>query len=244
MKKSKILQFGTYNLSEPIFQELLELSPLDENTNKKIEKLLTQDEVDTFLSNKLKAADIQTIDLICYLIEKHNSLPDNINLKSLINNQAVEFYVRNRIYVLSQNLKVNDIECPQKKAVYVAGEEVKRTSLLEMLDIAEQSDFHAANLINQLLDSPIEQIIEMIKYVGAFEDQRILLLLKFFALSGEDVIQEEALYYIGMVKTKQAMNFLTMYINNFSSDKNTKLLEVAIKSLQKIVYSSSPELQT
>lgn len=243
MKKSKVLQFGTYNLSEPIFQELLKSSPLEESTTEKINQLLSQDEIDTFLTSKLKAADIQTVDLICYLIEKSNHLPENINIENLINNQAVDFYVRNRIYLLSQNFNTPDIKEPEKKQVYVAGEEIKRTSLIEMLDIAEQSDFHAANLINQLLDSPIEQIIEMIKYVGNFDDQRILLLLKFFALSGEEVIQEEALYYIGMVKTKQAMNFLSMYINNFSNEKDSKLLEVAIKSLQKVAYSSVPELE-
>lgn len=239
MKKSKLISFSAFNKKESLWQQLLVADPLKKTTHDTIRELLNEPELDHFLSIKLRLATTDTIDLIAYLINHKTTLFAELPILDTYQNPSQERYVREAIFLLCQKHQLH-VEAPQKPFIPAYNEDLKRTSLLEMLDISEKGDLQTAALITELMEAPESQILDMIDYIGNFDDLRIFNLLKFFAIADSRTIVEHTLTFIGTIITEPAF-LLLVHLLKAHTDVDSLQIEI-MKALQKHVYSEKLDL--
>ncbi|HAR64309.1 MAG: hypothetical protein DKM50_02130 [Candidatus Margulisiibacteriota bacterium] len=242
MKKHKVINFSAFSKKENLLRELLATSPFSKAAYQKIDELTKEADIDNFLTIKLKSASIDSIDLIGFIIESYGKVPASLSLTDYLNNETYSYYQKHRVYKMAEFFKLSEIAEPKKSPRYEPGNDIKKTSLLEMLDISEQGDMQAASVVNTLLDSAKAQILDMIDYIGNFDDPRTFNLLKFFGVDSDNDIKISAISQLGFIKNKQSLAYLANFLETSGDNKDIEL--ACIQSLQKIVYSREIDLSS
>lgn len=232
MKKHKLISFSAFNKKESLWQEIVKGSPLQSSIRAKISDLLAEPGILAFLTIKLKVASRDTIDLVCYLLSQVE-IPSGFSLAEY-QSSAPEYYIQNRIYELSQRLgQPGDKPKTSKSTVY--NEDIKRTSLLEMLTISAGGDIATASLVSELMEAPLDQVLDMIDYIANFEDKRVFNLLRFFVVSDEKKIIKTTIAHLGFLVEERVFGFLLDLLAATEADPD--IIDEINRALQKQVCS-------
>lgn len=235
---TKILQFKNFDKRIQYIKDLMNMNPESKETKDLIDKIFKESKVDkAFFAERLKYSNNDNIDLLLYLITlSDQKLPDEY-IEELTNNSCLTKYVREKIAAYC-DIKI--IKKDDESNIFVPNDADKKQSLNSMLQIAQFGQNFATELIKELLDTPYEQQIEMIHYIGNFDDSRTFLLLMEFYNQANIEIKTLCLEYL---EYKQNEDVLTFYKNLYKASQiydesqENELVDEIIKGYNMLYYS-------
>jgi hypothetical protein len=231
----KIIEFKSISNIEALYSEIVENTPAHVLESGLIDDLLSETQVQVFLLNKLVSAEIDDINIVCYLIEELEQADFFAETcKSIIQKTDKEYEIRLRVYEMTKRLKLKSLKEPKVMTKITGDNATKKRFLIEMLDSINDQEERAAAIVLQLQEHPLSTLLSMIDYIGNYDDDRKIHLLKYLALSEIEEVQLQSVYYLGNKKNEYSYSFLEeMFISNVRDDIREKILI----ALQKIFYS-------